>query len=79
MQGPRRLPEIPTIVWKRSRGRDRVTGLAVHGAGDGGLSGDVASHLDRLQACSFLLFVVVWTPCLSTAEESWRVTIEPVL
>jgi ferrous iron transport protein B len=61
-------------------------GLAVvYGAGGTGLTGVVAAHLDGLHAYSFLLFVLIYTPCLSTvaavrrASASWRETLLSVV
>jgi len=61
-------------------------GLAVvYGATAAGLPGLVAAHLDGVHAYSFLLFVLIYTPCLSTvaavrrASASWRETMISIL
>jgi ferrous iron transport protein B len=52
----------------------------IYGAGEGALSGLVAHRLDPIQAYSFMLFVLLYTPCLSTVavlkqeSRSWRFT-----
>jgi ferrous iron transport protein B len=52
----------------------------IYGAGEGSLAGIVAQRLTALQAYSFMLFVLLYTPCLSTVavlrqeSRSWRFT-----
>jgi ferrous iron transport protein B len=52
----------------------------IYGAGEGSLAGVVAERLGPLQAYSFMLFVLLYTPCLSTVavlkqeSRSWRFT-----
>jgi ferrous iron transport protein B len=48
-------------------------GLAViYGAGQDELGRVLATHLTWLQAYSFMLFTLVYTPCLSTVATIWR-------
>jgi ferrous iron transport protein B len=53
--------------------------------GEGGLAGVVAERLDPIQAYSFMLFVLLYTPCLSTVatlrqeSRSWGFTLLAVL
>jgi len=50
----------------------------IYGVGPDGLAGVLASRLDWVQAYSFLLFTLIYTPCLSTVaairheSKSWR-------
>lgn len=52
----------------------------IYGAGDSHLAGIVAGRTDWVQAYSFMLFVLVYTPCLSTVavlrqeSKSWKFT-----
>lgn len=52
----------------------------IYGAADGALPGVVAARLDWVQAYSFMLFVLIYTPCLSTVavirqeSRSWGFT-----
>ena len=52
----------------------------IYGVGDGQLGGTIAQHTDWVQAYSFMLFVLIYTPCLSTVavlrqeSQSWRFT-----
>jgi ferrous iron transport protein B len=52
----------------------------IYGVGDGQLGGTIAQHTDWVQAYSFMLFVLIYTPCLSTVavlrqeSKSWRFT-----
>ena len=52
----------------------------IYGAGEGSLSGIMAERLSPLQAYSFMLFVLLYTPCLSTVatlrqeSRSWGFT-----
>jgi ferrous iron transport protein B len=52
----------------------------IYGAGDQALAGIVAGNLTWAQAYSFMLFVLIYTPCLSTVavlrqeSRSWRFT-----
>jgi len=52
----------------------------IYGVGQNELSGIVSSHTDWVQAYSFMLFVLIYTPCLSTVavlkqeSKSWRFT-----
>jgi ferrous iron transport protein B len=53
----------------------------IYGVGEGGLAGVVAGRLDPIQAYSFMLFVLLYTPCLSTVatlrqeSRSWGFTL----
>jgi ferrous iron transport protein B len=38
----------------------------IYGAGEGSLEGIIAGRLGPLEAYSFMLFVLLYTPCLST-------------
>jgi len=52
----------------------------IYGAGEGSLGGVMADRLTAVQAYSFMLFVLLYTPCLSTVavlrqeSRSWRFT-----
>ena len=52
----------------------------IYGAGESELAGIVAGSTDWVQAYSFMLFVLIYTPCLSTVavlkqeSKSWRFT-----
>lgn len=52
----------------------------IYGVGEGQLAGIVAGRTDWVQAYSFMLFVLIYTPCLSTVavlkqeSKSWRFT-----
>jgi len=52
----------------------------IYGVGENGLAGVVASRLDAIQAYSFMLFVLLYTPCLSAVatlrqeSRSWGFT-----
>jgi len=52
----------------------------IYGAGEGSLAGIMAERLNPLQAYSFMLFVLLYTPCLSTVatlrqeSRSWAFT-----
>lgn len=52
----------------------------IYGVGEGELAGIVGSRTDWVQAYSFMLFVLVYTPCVSTVavlrqeSQSWRFT-----
>ncbi len=52
----------------------------IYGAGDTDLAGIVSGRTDWVQAYSFMLFVLIYTPCLSTVavlkqeSKSWRFT-----
>lgn len=63
-----------------------VGALAViYGASDAALSGIMAAQLDWISAYSFMLFVLIYTPCLSTVavlkkeSRSWRFTLVAVI
>ncbi len=57
----------------------------IYGAGDSALQGVLSSRMDPVQAYSFMLFVLIYTPCLSTVavlkqeSKSWRFTAIAVL
>jgi ferrous iron transport protein B len=57
----------------------------IYGAGDQALAGIVAGNLTWVQAYSFMLFVLIYTPCLSTVavlkqeSRNWRFTTLAVL
>lgn len=52
----------------------------IYGVGEGELAGIVSHRIDWVQAYSFMLFVLIYTPCLSTVavlrqeSKSWRFT-----
>ncbi|MCB1734371.1 MAG: ferrous iron transport protein B [Gammaproteobacteria bacterium] len=52
----------------------------IYGVGEGQLAGIVAGRTDWVQAYSFMLFVLIYTPCLSTVavlkqeSKSWKFT-----
>lgn len=52
----------------------------IYGAGENHLAGIIAQKLDWVQALSFMLFTLIYTPCLSTVavlkqeSKSWRFT-----
>jgi len=52
----------------------------IYGAGEAALQGVLSSRMDPVQAYSFMLFVLIYTPCLSTVavlkqeSGSWRFT-----
>lgn len=52
----------------------------IYGVGEGELAGIVSGQTDWVQAYSFMLFVLIYTPCLSTVavlkqeSKSWRFT-----
>lgn len=52
----------------------------IYGVGEGELAGIVGRNIDWVQAYSFMLFVLIYTPCLSTVavlkqeSKSWRFT-----
>lgn len=61
-------------------------GLAVlYGVGEEGLGAAVQGHMDAVQAMSFMLFTLLYTPCVSTLaairaeSRSWRLTLTSVL
>ncbi|MDM7323030.1 MAG: ferrous iron transport protein B [Gammaproteobacteria bacterium] len=61
-------------------------GLAVlYGVGEEGLAAAVQGHMDAVQAMSFMLFTLLYTPCISTLaairaeSRSWRLTLTSVL
>ncbi|MEO1752142.1 ferrous iron transport protein B [Thiofaba sp. EF100] len=61
-------------------------GLAVlYGVGEEGLGAAVQGHMDAVQAMSFMLFTLLYTPCVSTLaairaeSRSWRLTFTSVL
>jgi ferrous iron transport protein B len=61
-------------------------GLAVlYGVGEEGLGTAVQGHMDAVQAMSFMLFTLLYTPCVSTLaairaeSRSWRLTLTSVL
>jgi ferrous iron transport protein B len=61
-------------------------GLAVlYGVGEEGLGAAVQGHMDAVQAMSFMLFTLLYTPCISTLaairaeSRSWRLTLTSVL
>lgn len=53
----------------------------IYGSGDAGLAGTLVARMDWVQAYSFMLFVLIYTPCLSTVavlkqeSKSWRFTL----
>jgi ferrous iron transport protein B len=57
----------------------------IYGAGETALQGVLSSRMDPVQAYSFMLFVLIYTPCLSTIavlrqeSRSWRFTAVAVL
>jgi ferrous iron transport protein B len=57
----------------------------IYGAGETALQGVLSSSMDPVQAYSFMLFVLIYTPCLSTIavlrqeSRSWRFTAVAVL
>ncbi len=60
-------------------------GLAVlYGVGEDGLAAAVQHHMDWVQAFSFMLFTLLYTPCVSTLaairaeSRSWRLTLTSV-
>jgi len=60
-------------------------GLAVlYGVGEEGLAAAVQHHMDGVQAFSFMLFTLLYTPCVSTLaairaeSRSWRLTLTSV-
>ncbi|MGC9008854.1 MAG: ferrous iron transport protein B, partial [Halothiobacillaceae bacterium] len=61
-------------------------GLAVlYGVGEDGLAAAVQHHMDGVQAMSFMLFTLLYTPCVSTLaairaeSRSWRLPLTSVL
>ncbi len=61
-------------------------GLAVlYGVGEDGLTAAVQQHMDGVQAYSFMLFTLLYTPCISTLaairseSTSWRLTLTSVV
>ncbi len=57
----------------------------IYGTNEGALSGIIATHLNWIEAYSFMLFVLIYTPCLSAIavlrqeSKSWRFTALAVL
>jgi ferrous iron transport protein B len=55
----------------------------IHGGGD--LAGILAHHLTPLQGLSFMLFTLLYTPCIATLaairteSRSWRITLLSIL
>ncbi|MFZ5580009.1 MAG: ferrous iron transport protein B [Pseudomonadota bacterium] len=61
-------------------------GLAVlYGVGEDGLTAAVRQHMDWVQAYSFMLFTLLYTPCISTLaairaeSRTWRLTLTSLL